>query len=119
MLTVCRTGDAPPFTPEEVDTIASFGAQAGLGMELARIRQAREADRLATEREQIAHRLNQDVLDELLRISSELDGLAGRARDPGQAHDLVRNADRVHRAARTIATAVLADPPRSGTDRPD
>lgn len=90
-----------------MDTIAGLAAQAGIALELAAARRGQEQARWEAERERIAARLREDVINRLLGISTALAGRAGRLREPGNRAALLELATQIDHIARDVGSTVF------------
>lgn len=102
-LAVYRRRGARPFEPVAVDVLASFAAQAGLGVVLAEGSTARQRVAVYQERERLARDLHDVVIQRLYAAGVRLDVLGRRLGDRLDADDQARLADAVDQLDQTIA----------------
>ncbi len=72
VLAVVRLVGNPPFSPEEIRVVESFGQQAGLAIELDRAQSDREQLALIGDRERIARDLHDHVIQRLFAVGMSL-----------------------------------------------
>jgi signal transduction histidine kinase len=74
VLTAARRRGSPPMTPAAADMVATFAAQAGIGIELAERRQAAQRVALYADRDRIARDLHDLVIQRLFATGMSLQG---------------------------------------------
>lgn len=102
-LAVYRRRGARPFEPVAVDVLASFAAQAGLGVVLAEGSTARQRVAVYQERERLARDLHDVVIQRLYAAGVQLDVLGRRLGERLDDADQARIADAVDQLDQTIA----------------
>ncbi|WP_411970388.1 GAF domain-containing sensor histidine kinase [Saccharothrix longispora] len=100
-LAVYRRKGAPPFSPDTVDVLAAFAAQAGLAVVLAEGSTARQRVAVYQERERIARDLHDVIIQRLYATGVQLDLLDRRLKLDGR--EAKRLADAVDQLDQTMA----------------
>lgn len=104
---VLRERGSPPFTEEQLDTMATFADQAALAWQLATTqRRVRELDVL-TDRDRIARDLHDHVIQRLFAVGLSLQGTIPRARYPEVQQRLSSAVDDLQAVIQEIRVAIF------------
>jgi two-component system, NarL family, sensor histidine kinase DevS len=108
VLTAGRRPGSLPLAPDAVEMVATFAAQAGIGLELAEHRRDAQQLALFADRDRIARDLHDLVIQRLFATGMSLEGASALIRDP-EAGNRVRNAvDALDETIREIRTAIFS-----------
>src|SRR5262249_10690800 len=107
VLTAGRQQGALPLSPAAVEMLITFGAQGGIGLELAGHR--REAQRLALfeDRDRIARDLHDLVIQRLFATGMSLQGATALIGDADVAHRVEKAVDALDETIREIRSAIF------------
>ncbi len=107
VLVALRAPGQPEFTDDELDTMASFVAQATLAWQLATSQsQLRELD-ILTDRDRIARDLHDHVIQRLFAVGLAVQGTIPRVRAPDVAQRLSNCVDDLQQVIHEIRTAIF------------
>src|SRR4029453_6509906 len=109
LLAVLRSSGREPFTPDELDLLAAFGAQASVVLELARAQQRERRLQVQADRDRIARDLHDHVVQRIFATALSLDRLS-RSMEPEQpdsAAVLSRSVHDLHGTIARIRTAIF------------
>jgi signal transduction histidine kinase len=108
VLTAGRRPGSLPLAPDAVEMVATFAAQAGIGLELAEHRRDAQQLALFADRDRIARDLHDLVIQRLFATGMSLEGASALIRDP-EAGNRVRNAvDALDETIREIRAAIFS-----------
>jgi signal transduction histidine kinase len=108
VLTAGRRPGSMPLAPDAVEMVATFAAQAGIGLELAEHRRDVQQLALFADRDRIARDLHDLVIQRLFATGMSLEGASALIRDP-EVGNRVRNAvDALDETIREIRTAIFS-----------
>jgi signal transduction histidine kinase len=108
VLSAGRRQGAMPLSPAAADMLATFAAQAAIGLELAEHR--RQAEQLAVfeDRDRIAKDLHDLVIQRLYATGMSLQGVTSLIRVPEVAERVTRSVDALDDTIREIRSAIFA-----------
>jgi signal transduction histidine kinase len=109
MLAALRLSGREPFSPEELDLMSAFAAQASVVLELARAQQRERRLQVQADRDRIARDLHDHVVQRIFATALSLDRL-GRSLDaahPEVAAGLSRSVDDLHGTIARIRTSIF------------
>jgi two-component system, NarL family, sensor histidine kinase DevS len=108
VLSAGRHQGAMPLSPAAADMLATFAAQAAIGLELAEHR--RQAEQLAVfeDRDRIAKDLHDLVIQRLYATGMSLQGVTSLIRVPEVAERVTRSVDALDDTIREIRSAIFA-----------
>ena len=106
VLSVTRSGDAG-FTPDEVELVTAFAAQAAGALEVGRLRADRERLHLLEDRERIAHDLHETVVQGLFGTSMLLHSTLAMTTDDAVAHRLTEAIEAIDGAIDRMRSVVF------------
>jgi signal transduction histidine kinase len=108
VLTAGRRPGSLPLAPDAVEMVATFAAQAGIGLELAEHRRDAQQLALFADRDRIARDLHDLVIQRLFATGMSLEGAGALIKDP-EAGNRVRNAvDALDETIREIRAAIFS-----------
>lgn len=108
VLTAGRRPGSLPLAPDAVEMVATFAAQAGIGLELAEHRRDAQQLALFADRDRIARDLHDLVIQRLFATGMSLEGASALIRDP-EVGNRVRNAvDALDETIREIRAAIFS-----------
>jgi signal transduction histidine kinase len=108
VLTAGRRPGSLPLAPAAVEMVATFAAQAGIGLELAEHRRDAQQLALFADRDRIARDLHDLVIQRLFATGMSLEGASALIKDP-EAGNRVRNAvDALDETIREIRAAIFS-----------
>ncbi|HEX6853686.1 MAG TPA: GAF domain-containing protein [Streptosporangiaceae bacterium] len=108
VLTAGRRPGSLPLAPDAVEMVATFAAQAGIGLELAEHRRDAQQLALFADRDRIARDLHDLVIQRLFATGMSLEGASALIKDP-ELGNRVRNAvDALDETIREIRTAIFS-----------
>ena len=108
VLTAGRRPGSLPLAPAAVEMVATFAAQAGIGLELAQHRRDAQQLALFADRDRIARDLHDLVIQRLFATGMSLEGASALIKDP-EVGNRVRNAvDALDETIREIRTAIFS-----------
>ena len=108
VLTAGRRPGSLPLAPDAVEMVATFAAQAGIGLELAEHRRDAQQLALFADRDRIARDLHDLVIQRLFATGMSLEGASALIKDP-EVGNRVRNAvDALDETIREIRTAIFS-----------
>jgi signal transduction histidine kinase len=118
VLTAARRRGSPPLAPAAADMVATFAAQAGIGIELAERRQAAQRIALYADRDRIARDLHDLVIQRLFATGMSLQGATSLI-PAGEAAGRVQQAvDELDDTIRDIRAAIFRLQDRGGPEPP-
>jgi len=108
ILTAGRRPGSMPLTPPAVETLTSFAAQAGVGLELAEHR--RDAERFAVfeDRDRIARDLHDLVIQRLYATGMSLEGVSARLGDSNNRRRVSSAVDALDETIKEIRSAIFS-----------
>jgi signal transduction histidine kinase len=102
LLAVMRSGGREPFTPDELDLLSAFAAQASVVLELARAREREQRLQVQADRERIARDLHDHVVQRIFATGLALDRIS-RSLEESEPEAAARISRRVDELDGTIA----------------
>jgi GAF domain-containing protein len=112
VLVVTRDQRAPVFGELELEMVGAFAAHAASALAQQQSREDREALRRLQDREQLAHELNDQLMQRLTRVGFALSGVASHA-GPDVQRRLLAQVDELDAVVRTVRDTVLRPPPET------
>ena len=109
LLAVLRRTGRAPFTPEDLEQLSAFAAQASVVLELARARQRERRLQVQADRERIARDLHDHVVQRMFATALSLDRLsrALRVERPAEAAQLARDVDELDSTMADIRASIF------------
>jgi signal transduction histidine kinase len=108
VLSAGRRPGAMPLTPAAADMLATFAAQAAIGLELAEHRRQAEQMAVFEDRDRIARDLHDLVIQRLYATGMSLQGITSLIRAPEVAERVSRSVDALDDTIREIRSAIFA-----------
>ncbi len=108
VLSAGRRPGARPLTPAAADMLATFAAQAAIGLELAEHRKQAEQMAVFEDRDRIARDLHDLVIQRLYATGMSLQGVTSMIRVPEVAERVNRSVDALDDTIREIRSAIFA-----------
>lgn len=108
VLSAGRRPGALPLAPAAADMLATFAAQAAIGLELAEHRRQAEQMAVFEDRDRIAKDLHDLVIQRLYATGMSLQGLASLIRVPEVAERVSRSVDALDDTIKEIRSAIFA-----------
>ena len=102
LLAVMRSGGREPFTPDDLDLLSAFAAQASVVLELARAREREQRLQVQADRERIARDLHDHVVQRIFATGLALDRIS-RSLEESEPEVAARISRRVDELDGTIA----------------
>jgi signal transduction histidine kinase len=120
VLTAARRRGSPPLAPAAADMVATFAAQAGIGIELAERRQAAQRVALYADRDRIARDLHDLVIQRLFATGMSLQGATSLIPGAEAAGRVQQAVDDLDETIRDIRAAIfrLQDRGEAGAEPP-
>ena len=118
VLTVGRRRGSPPLAPAAADMVATFAAQAGIGIELAERRQAVQRVALYADRDRIARDLHDLVIQRLFATGMSLQGATSLIASTEAAGRVQQAVDELDETIRDIRAAIFRLQDRGQTGLP-
>jgi signal transduction histidine kinase len=109
LLVTMRRSSREPFSPDELDLLAAFAAQASVVLEMARAQQRERRQQVQADRDRIARDLHDHVVQRIFATALSLDRL-GRSLEPehpDSAARLSRSIDELHGTIARIRTSIF------------
>jgi signal transduction histidine kinase len=118
VLTAARRSGSPPLAPAAADMVATFAAQAGIGIELAERRQAAQRVALYADRDRIARDLHDLVIQRLFATGMSLQGATSLIPNGEAAGRVQQAVDELDETIRDIRAAIFRLQDRGATEPP-
>lgn len=118
VLTASRRAGRPGFSASELEMATDFVAQAGVALELARGRAARQRLAVLEDRSRIARDLHDQVIQRLFAAGLGLQAIAGTVAEPDLRNRILDQVTALDAAISEIRTAVFALSAQLHPDRP-
>jgi signal transduction histidine kinase len=115
VLSAGRRQGSTPLSPAAADMLATFAAQAAIGLELAEHRRQAEQMAVFEDRDRIAKDLHDLVIQRLYATGMSLQGVTSLIRAPEVAERVTRSVDALDDTIREIRSAIFALQTRSDT----
>ena len=115
VLSAGRRPGAMPLSPAAADMLATFAAQAAIGLELAEHRRQAEQMAVFEDRDRIAKDLHDLVIQRLYATGMSLQGVTSLIKVPEVAERVSRSVDALDDTIREIRSAIFALQTRSET----
>ncbi len=115
VLSAGRRPGAMPLSPAAADMLATFAAQAAIGLELAEHRKQAEQMAVFEDRDRIAKDLHDLVIQRLYATGMSLQGVTSLIKVPEVAERVTRSVDALDDTIREIRSAIFALQTRSET----
>jgi two-component system, NarL family, sensor histidine kinase DevS len=119
VLTIGRRHGAPPFPQAQSDVVASFGAQAGVALELAASRENAERLKLYEDRDRIARDLHDLVIQRLYATGMSLEGTLPMVTRPEVTSRISNAVDAMDETIKDIRATIFQLQARGDADQPD
>jgi signal transduction histidine kinase len=109
LLAVLRRSGREPFTPEELEMLAGFAAQASVSLELAHSQQRERRLHRQSDRDRIARDLHDHVVQRIFATALSLDRVsrALQTERPAEAAQLARDVDELDSTMAEIRAAIF------------
>jgi signal transduction histidine kinase len=107
VLTAGRRRGSPPLSPDAIEMVTTFAAQAGIGIELAERRQAAQRVALFADRERIARDLHDHVIQRLFATGMSLQGATSLITGGEAARRVQRAVDDLDGTIRDIRATIF------------
>ena len=108
VLSAGRRQGSMPLPPAAADMLATFAAQAAIGLELAEHRRQAEQMRVFEDRDRIAKDLHDLVIQRLYATGMSLQGVTSMIKTPEVADRVARSVDALDETIREIRSAIFA-----------
>jgi signal transduction histidine kinase len=108
VLTAGRRPGSLPLAPDAVEMVATFAAQAGIGLELAEHRRDAQQLALFADRDRIARDLHDLVIQRLFATGMSLEGASALIKDPEAGHRVRNAVDALDETIREIRGAIFS-----------
>jgi PAS domain S-box-containing protein len=108
VLTVVRLVGNPPFSPEEIRVVESFGQQAGLAIELDRAQSDREQLALIGDRERIARDLHDHVIQRLFAVGMSLQAATHSITDSAALDRINESVEELDATIRDVRSTIFS-----------
>ncbi len=114
VIAVARNTDAPPFDPSYLDAVSAFAGHAAMALQLAASRDRERELSILADRERIAHKLHDHVVQQLFGAGLDLQSAIARSRSPEMTNRLATTFDDLQSTIEDIRATIFELQPRTG-----